>query len=347
MKIIKQNEKKRNHKWYITFHEREIIEKMLKQKVSRRKIWKILWRWKSTISDETNRYSTPSSWYEAPLAQLQFERNQKKKWNKRKIENDDRIKKYILEKLELDWSPEEISWRIKLFHNDADMDNYIPYVCMETIYSYLYAKENKHLKLYSKLRRHRHDRIKHWTRKKNTVDTIIKNRVSIKERENIIEKRERVGDFESDSVIFPGQKHVLNTNICRTTRLARIELVKDKTAVSSISVQKNIVYEMDEIWSPVFSFTFDNWGENALHEQLKELWVKTYFCDPYCSYQKWAIENLNMFIRQYLPRSTDVSKLNNQDIYIIQEKLNNRPRKCLWYLSPNEFFYKKTWVKPN
>ena len=347
MKIIKQNEKKRNHKWYIKFYEREIIEKMLLQKVSRRKIWKILWRWKSSISDEINRYETQASWYKAHLAQLQFERNQKKKWNKRKIESDDRIKNYILEKLDIDWSPEEISWRIKLFHSDPDMDNYIPYVCMETIYSFIYAKENKHLKLYSKLRRHRRVRIKHWTRKRNTVDVIIKDRVPINQRENIIEKRERVGDFESDSVLFPGQKAVLNTNICRTTRLARLELVKDKTAISSISVQKNIVYEMDEIWGNVFSFTFDNGGENALHQQLNELWVKTYFCDPYCSYQKGAIENLNMFIRQYLPRNTDVSKLTNQDIYIIQEKLNNRPRKCLWYLSPNEYFYKKTWVKPN
>lgn len=347
MKIIKENEKKRNHKWYISFHEREIIEKMIKQKVTHRKIWKILWRWKSTISDEINRYKTYASWYLATLAQLQFEKNQKNKWNKRKIDNDDRIKNYILEKLDLDWSPEEISWRIKLFHNDSDMDNYIPYVCMETIYSYLYAEDNKKLKLYSKLRRHRKVRIKHWTRKKNTVDILIKNRVSIKERENIIEKRIRVGDFESDSVIFSGRKAVLNTNICRTTRLARIELVKDKTALSSISVQKNIVCEMDEIWITVKSFTFDNWGENALHKQLNDLWVKTYFCDPYCSYQKGAIENLNMFIRQYLPSNTDVSKLNNHDIYIIQEKLNNRPRKCLWYLSPNEFFYKKTWVKPN
>ena len=347
MKIIKQNEKKRNHKWYITFYERETIEKLLKQKVSRRKIWKILWRWKSSISDEINRYKTEASWYEAFLAERQFHKNQRNKWNKKKIHNDDRIKKFILEWLDEDWSPEEISWRIKLFHSDSDMENYVPYVCMETIYSFLYAKENKHLKLYSKLRRHRHKRVKYWTRKKNTVDIIIKNRVSIKERENIIEKRKRVGDFESDSVIFPGQKGVLNTNICRTTRLARIELVKDKTALSSISIQKNIVYEMDEIWINVFSFTFDNGGENALHQQLNELWVKTYFCDPYCSYQKGAIENLNMFIRQYLPRNTDLSKLTNHDIYIIQEKLNNRPRKCLWYLSPNEFFYKKTWVKPN
>jgi IS30 family transposase len=347
MEIIKEKTKKRNHKWYISFSEREIIEKMLKQNVSYRKIWKILWRWKSSISDEINRYKTYASWYQTHLAQLQHERNQKKKWNKRKIDNDIRIQNYILKKLDLDWSPEEISWRIKLFHSDKDMENYIPYVCHETIYSYLYAIENKKLKLYSQLRRHRKVRMKHWTRKKNTVDVLIKNRVSIHQRERIIEKRKRVGDFESDSVIFPGQKAVLNTNIDRVTRLARIELVKDKTAASSISVQKNIVYEMDEIWVPVYSYTFDNWGENALHQQLNELWVKTYFCDPYCSHQKGAIENLNMFIRQYLPRNTDVSQLTQYDIYIIQEKLNNRPRKCLWYLSPNEFFYKKTWVKPN
>ena len=186
MKNIQQNEKKRNYNWYFSFAEREIIEKMKKQHVSNRKIWKILWRWKSSISDEINRYKTRASWYEACLAQKQFERNQKNKWNKKKIDNNEKTKKYILEKLDEDRSPEEISWRIKLFHND-----------------------------------------------------------------------------------------------------------------------------------------------------------------PYCSYQKGAIENLNMFIRQYLPRNTNVSKLTPHDIYIIQEKLNNRPRKCLWYLSPNEFFYKKTWVKPN
>jgi len=347
MKSIKLNENKRNNNWYISFEEREYIEKLLKQWIKWWKIAKILWRWSSSIYDEINRYKTQNSWYEAILAQKQFLKNQRKKWNKNKIDNNYKLKSYILEKLDLDWSPEEISWRIKLFHNDSDMDDYIPYVCHETIYNYLYLKQNKHLKLYSKLRKHRHKRVKYWVRTKRTVNTTIKNRVSIKERENIIEKKVRIGDFESDSVLFPGQKAVLNTNIDRVSRLARIELVKDKTAVSSISVQKNIVYEMEEIWVNVFSFTFDNWWENALHQQLNELGVKSYFCDPYCSYQKGAIENLNMFIRQYLPRNTDVSKLTHNDIYIIQEKLNNRPRKCLGYLSPNEFFYKKTWVKPN
>lgn len=323
-----------------------MIEKLLLQKVSHRKISKILWRWKSTINDEIRRYSCHGE-YEASLAQKQFFRWQKRKWIKKKIEWDERIKNFILEWLNQDRSPEEISWKMRLFYSDPELDNYIPSVCHETIYSYLYSKETKHLKLYLHLRRHKHKRVKYGSRKKRNVDTIIKNRISIHERENIIEKRKRVWDFESDSVIFRWSKMVLNTNICRTTRLARIELVDDKTAHSSIKVQKGIVYEMEELWVSVHSFTFDNGWENAYHEELHKLWVKTYFCDPYCSYQKWSIENLNMFIRQYLPRNKDVSLLTEDDIYEIQEKLNNRPRKCLGYYSPNEYFYKLTWKKPN
>ena len=137
----------------------------------------------------------------------------------------------------------------------------------------------------------------------------------------------------------------LNVNVDRKSRLLRFELVKDKTATSSIAVQKKIVYEFEEYWLDIYSFTFDNWTENFYHSELNKFWVKTYFCDVYSSWQKWTVENMNMFIRQYLPRNTDLSKLTLQDLHNIQERLNNRPRKCLKYLSPNEFFYKETWVK--
>ena len=135
------------NKWCITFIEREIIEKLLKQKVSYRKIWKVIWRWKSSISDEINRYKTPAMWYEAVLAERQFHRNQQNKWNKKKIDSDNRIKQFILDWLDKDWSPEEISWRIRKFHSNSDIESYIPYICMETIYSFLYAKENNKLYL--------------------------------------------------------------------------------------------------------------------------------------------------------------------------------------------------------
>ncbi len=88
MEIIKENIKKRNHKWYITFEERRMIEKMLLSNISYRNIGKVLWRWKSTISDEIRRYSTYASWYSYELAHKQFLDKQSNKGNISKISNN-------------------------------------------------------------------------------------------------------------------------------------------------------------------------------------------------------------------------------------------------------------------
>ena len=89
------------------------------------------------------------------------------------------------------------------------------------------------------------------------------------------------------------------------------------------------------------SIFLDNGMENVRHTEIKkEYGLKTYFCDPFASWQKGGAENANKLIRQYLPKNTDLSKLTDRDIYEIQEKLNNRPRKCLKYLSSNEIINK-------
>ena len=344
MKNIINNEKSSNRKKYLCFEERKMIEKMNKEWLSLRKIWLILWRWKSTIWDEIKNNSTFHDWYKAELAHNKFLKNQLKKRNKNKIETNTKLLDYITQKLHLDWSPEEISWRLKKFHNDKDLDTYVWYVCFETIYKFIYSKNWIKLWLPKLLRRHKTKRTKWYSRKQNKTE-IIKNKVSIHNRSKVINTRKRIWDFESDSVIFPNQKQVLNVNVDRKSRLLRFELVKDKTATSSIAVQKKIVYEFEEYWLDIYSFTFDNGTENVYHTELHQFWVQTYFCDTYFSWQKWTVENMNMFIRQYLPRNIDLSKITLQDLHNIQEKLNNRPRKCLWYLSPNEFFYKETWVK--
>jgi IS30 family transposase len=338
------NEKTSNRKKYLNFEDRKLIEKMIKEWLSLRKIWVVLWRWKSTIWDEIKNNSTFYDWYKAELAHKKFLRNQLLKRNKDKIETNIKLQEYIIFKLKDDWSPEEISWRLKLFNNDKDLDNYIWYVCFETIYKFIYSKNWLKLLLPKLLRRHKAKRTK-WYSRKSKSSEIIKDKVSIHDRPEVINKRKRIGDFESDSVIFPNQKQVLNVNVDRRTRILRFDLVKDKTAMSSIAVQKRIIYEFEEYWLGIFSFTYDNWTENVYHTELHQFWVKTYFCDTYSSWQKWTVENMNMFIRQYLPRNIDLSKLTVQDLHNIQEKLNNRPRKCLNYLSPNEFFYKETWIK--
>jgi IS30 family transposase len=102
------------------------------------------------------------------------------------------LRKYIIEKLNKDWSPEEISGRLKLMHNDPERDDYIPSVCHESIYTYIYHPDRKKEKLYLLLRRHKPVRIKHGTRKKQSVDTIIKERTPISQREKIIEKKTRI-----------------------------------------------------------------------------------------------------------------------------------------------------------
>ena len=344
MENIINNEKSSNTKKYLNFEERKMIEKMIKEWLSLRKIWWVLWRWKSTIGDEIKNNSTFHDWYKAELSHKKFLKNQLFKRNKNKIETNIKLQEYIISKLKKDWSPEQISGRLKKFHNDKDLDNYIWYVCFETIYKFIYSKNWIKLWLPKTLRRHKPKRTKWYSRKQNKTE-IIKNKVSIHKRPKVINSRKRIWDFESDSVIFPNQKQVLNVNVDRKSRLLRFDLVKDKWASSSIAVQKKIVYEFEEYWLDIYSFTFDNWTENVYHTELHHLWIRTYFCDTYSSWQKWTVENMNMFIRQYLPRNTDLSKLTLQDLQSIQEKLNNRPRKCLKYLSPNEFFYKETWVK--
>ena len=345
MKNIINLEKTTNTKRYLSFEERKMIEKMLKEKLSLRKIWWVLWRWKSTICDEIKNNSTFYDWYKAELAHKKFLRNQLNKWNKFKIENNSKLLNYIIQSLKEDWSPEEISWRLKLFHNDNNLDSYIWYICFETIYKYIYSKNWVKLWLPKLLRRHKPKRTKWYSRKSRQLSEVIKQRVSIHNRPKVINSRKRIGDFESDSVIFSNQKQVLNVNVDRKSRLLRFELVKDKSALSSIEVQKRIVYEFEEYWLDIFSFTYDNWLENVYHTELHKYWINTYFCDTYSSWQKWTVENMNSLIRQYLPRNIDLKTLTITDLHNIQEKLNNRPRKCLKYLSPNEFFYKETWVK--
>ena len=85
------------------------------------------------------------------------------------------------------------------------------------------------------------------------------------------------------------------------------------------------------------SITWDNGLEGVCHLELsKEYNIPTYFCDPYSSWQKGGVENLNGLIRQYLPKGANLTKMTPALVYRIQESLNNRPRKKLGYLSPNE-----------
>ena len=88
---------------------------------------------------------------------------------------------------------------------------------------------------------------------------------------------------------------------------------------------------------PCDSITYDNGIENVLHRKVNQaLGCKSYFCEPYHSWEKGTIENRNGIIRQYLPKQTDFRRISPQLLAKIQDSINFTPMKCLGYLTPYE-----------
>jgi len=314
---------------YLTYYDRRIIEKLLNQNLSYRAIGRALSRSHTTISDEVSLNSGQLG-YSAERAQYYHEQRQLNKGNKKKLEMNVKLKEHVIAKLKEDWSPEEISGRLKEFP-----DKEVGYICHETIYEYIYSVEGVRLKLYLLLRRHKPKRTKWHARKKGKSN--IPERTSIHERSDDINDRIEIGHWETDSMIFSQQKGILSVQVERRSRLVRLHKCLNKTAEKTLEA---IIKTADSVPLKYFlSVTFDNGTENVRHTELRENFdTKTYFCDPYCSWQKGLVENTNMFVRQYLPKNALIDTTTHEKIYEIQEKLNNRPRKCLGYMTPNEYF---------
>jgi len=131
-------------------------------------------------------------------------------------------------------------------------------------------------------------------------------------------------------VIFKGSC-ILSVQQERKSKVCRLHKCEDKSAQASEEALRDSIESLPaRMW---LTITRDNGSENALH---KETEVPSYFCDTYSSWQKGGVENLNGLIREYFLKRSDLDMVTEEYIYQIQEKLNNRARKCLNYLTPNE-----------
>jgi len=313
----------------ITFCEREKIETYLRMKKNKVWIARKLNRDYSIIKREIKRNSGEHRPYIAKEAQYYADRR-KRKTNVRKLEKwqNKELKEYVIEQLEEGWSPEEIAGRLEK-HPPLELkeckDRKVSY---ESIYDWIYHGEGKYLGLCTYLRRKQKVRRPKKGRKERKNKELIPNRVSISERPVSTE----FGHWETDSVIFSG-KSILSVQFERMSKLCRIHKCRDKSARCSEealwdSIESTGLY----LWK---SITRDNGSENVLHENTD---VSSYFCDPYSSWQKGGVENLNGLVREYFPKKSNLDMIPESEVYRIEEKLNNRPRKSLNYLTPNEVF---------
>jgi len=316
---------------HLTLEERKKIERLIRfDSAGVRQIARILNRSHSAISEEIRRNSRNRKQYDAESAHRQTLNRQRRQGNKNKITSNGELEAFIRKKLKEDLSPEQIAGTLKRRHRQE-----IGYVCHETIYSYIYSSGMKREKLHKYLRRHHHKR-KHYCERQPHDKTKIPNRISIHQRPSCIDKKTRFGDWENDSMIFSKQRTILSVQVERKSKLVRIHKCPNKTAKETYEA---ICKTIDSLPLTAFkSMTNDNGTENVLHAQLTEQFgIDTYFCDPYCSWQKGLVENTNMLLRQYLPRWINLAQMTDKQIEEIQEKLNNRPRKSLNWLTPNEY----------
>lgn len=237
-----------------------------------------------------------------------------------------KLQKIVTEKLLLNWSPEQISGYGKR-HNLFSVSH-------ERIYQYILADKKAGGKLYLHLRhKSKKYRKRYGSGKRNSP---IKNRVTIDMRPNIVDTKQRLGDWEIDTIIGKQHQKAIVTLVERVSKKTLIGKVGTKHANF---VKEQTISLLKPVKSYVFTITADNGSEFAHHESIaKTLEAEIYFAHPYSSWERGLNENTNGLIRQYIPKGRDFSELSDADINYIQDQLNSRPRKSLNYATPNEVF---------
>jgi IS30 family transposase len=230
-------------------------------------------------------------------------------------------------KLGLQWSPEQISgWLKKHFWDKA--------VSHETIYKHVWKNKRQGGLLYKELR--------HCGKKYNKRGSgkagrgCIPGRVDISERPAIVDEKERIGDWEIDTIIGKEHKGAIVSMVDRHSKLTFLAKVDRKTAQE---VKEALIQRLGDITDCVHTLTSDNGKEFTLHQEIAaRLGATMYFARPYHSWERGLNEHTNGLVRQYLPKHQRLDTVPYEVVEEVENLLNNRPRKVLQFSTPIEVF---------
>ena len=232
-------------------------------------------------------------------------------------------------KLRLEWSPEQVSgWLQRRFAIQ---------VSHEWIYQHILVDKKAGGELYRHLRCQKKRRKRYGSYDRRGK---LPNRVSIEERPVIVEQRQRIGDWEVDTIVGKGHHQGIVTLIERKSRFALLSKVEQRTADQVSQAMIDLLLPVSD---RLHTITADNGKEFAEHERVAhELQVDFFFAHPNAAWERGANENMNGLVRQYIPKKCNFASVTNVELIQIMNRLNYRPRKCLDFMSPFEVFFNQS-----
>lgn len=307
---------------HFTRSERNELSILLEKGYSYRDIVKAIGKDPSSISREVKHNSVNGIYDPDKARHKAYVKRHYSKYQGMKISDNGWLERYVKEKLTKYWTPEEIAGRLEYEYGN-------PIITFKSIYKWLYSSRGQTFCEYLPSRRYKPKP----RREPSAERVLIPNRTSIELRPNTINSRQRLGDFEADTLGVPREsKHTLAAVVDRKSRYFQAQKIR------KISYAMSVFKELSESLK-ARSFTFDNGMENVHHQVLG---IPTYFCDAYSSWQKPTIENTFQRLRRFIPKKSLLQNYSDQDIARICDIMNNTPRKCLGWKTPKEVFQERS-----
>jgi transposase, IS30 family len=285
----------------------------------------------STVSREIRRNrNIDGVYYEVHADSRAKRRRLAAKAGARIIENDLQLQGYIERLFTFGLSPEQIAGYMRRQNHERPLS-----------YRTLYRWTHRDWQARKKYLRYRGKPRVPYGRKKDSWDP---HKRHISERPRIVEKRERVGDWEADLVhgTQDDSRHCILTLNDRATGFC---IARKVVALDSTSMAYVMIDALRHV--PVQTITCDNGSEFGRHRLVEQkLKCKVYFTDPNSPQQRGSNENLNGLIREYFPKRKSLINVTQVQITEVVTRLNGRPRKRYGYEAPRRLFAQKTGLSP-
>jgi len=309
----------------LSMEEREVVSQMWAAGHTRKAIAARLSRNRSTIGRELKRNGQADGSYSAIAAQQRAAVRRQQRPLIRKLQRPE-LNAAVRSRLTKEWSPDQIAGRLAYDHPQDQRFHVRP----QTIYTWI-----------------EQDRLcKHWKTflrrggkpQKSPRTGRIPRQVQIDGRPEEANRRQRLGDFEGDTIVSRGKRSGLVTLVDRQSRYLLAAKLKDRTARRTRKKIERLLRDLPP--DQRHTATFDNGKEFSEHEALAQnVGIDVFFAHPYASWERGTCENTNGLLRQYYPKGTDFAEVSHQHLAHTVESLNQRPRKCLGYKTPSEVFF--------